>query len=180
MTKSANAPLMSDAQFTLMSKAYDSRPPVIQQLQRQLANSIVLYLNFKLCGWKAEQYGSFTLQAEFSRLAGNMKSVYDGLDERIQLIAEDSDVALESLVEDATVRQVSRETAFESMLAVANANAMLVVRETRQAVAELSRDDHDDPASAELLSAVLKVYEAQAWYLRELIAPETDCPLVSN
>jgi hypothetical protein len=46
-----------------------------------------------------------------------------------------------------------------------------VVRETRRAVAELNRDDHDDPASAELLMAVLKVYEAQEWYLRELTRP---------
>lgn len=169
MTKTATA--LNDIQLPAISKAWDNRPPVIQHLQKQLANAIVLYLNFKLCGWKAAQQGSFTLQAEFSQLAENMKAVFDGLDERLVLIGDGSDVALETLIAEATVRQVPRETEFESMLAAAEANALHVVRETRQAVAVLTRNDHDDPASVELLMAVLKVYEGQEWYLRELSGP---------
>ncbi len=39
--------------------------PVVQHLQHQLANAIVLFLNFKMCGWKAEGHAFFGSRATF-------------------------------------------------------------------------------------------------------------------
>jgi DNA-binding ferritin-like protein len=144
--------------------------PVVQHLQHQLANAIVLFLNFKMCGWKAEGRAFFGTRAAFSQLAEKMKDVFDQLGNRLRMIGQDPEVGLENLLEEAAVKQTQPGLEFEELLADADANAIVVIREIREAIRDLRRRD-EDPGSIELLVSVLRVHEENEWFLRELVKP---------
>jgi starvation-inducible DNA-binding protein len=144
--------------------------PVVQHLQHQLANAIVLFLNFKMCGWKAEGHSFFGARAAFSQLAEQMKDIFDELGDRLRMIGQDPEVGLEYISEEATVKQTQSGSPFENLLADADANAIIVIREIRDALRDLRRRD-EDPGSVELLVSILRVYEQHEWFLRELVKP---------
>ena len=142
--------------------------PVVQHLQHQLANAIVLFLNFKMCGWKAEGHAFFGTRAAFSELSEKMKVVFDQLGDRLRMIGQDPEVGLEFILEEATVKQSEAGIDFAELIAEADGNAIIVIREIRDAIRDLRRRD-EDPGSVELLTSILRVYEEHEWFMRELL-----------
>jgi starvation-inducible DNA-binding protein len=53
------------------------------------------------------------------------------------------------------------------MVEEANRNALVVIREIRQAV-KLA-DEHGDPGTVDLLSRLVQIHEKQEWWLRDML-----------
>ncbi len=99
-----------------------------------------------------------------------MKDVFDQLGDRLRMIGQDPQVGLEYVLEEAAVTQTQAGSSFDELVADADANAIVVIREIRDALRELRRRD-EDPGSVELLVSVLRVHEQNEWFLRELAKP---------
>src|SRR6266508_6199847 len=69
----------------------ENRPdsPVVQELERQVANAFVLYANYKHYHWQT--YGPLfrDLHKLFDRLAKDVLSTIDELAERVRMIGQD-------------------------------------------------------------------------------------------
>jgi DNA-binding ferritin-like protein len=169
MTRAQDAALIEDRQA--ITQTNHPLNPVVQHLQHQLANSIVLFLNYKMCGWKAEGHSFFGTRAAFSELAESMKVIFDKLGDRLRMIGQDPEVDLEYLLEEAAVKQTQPGEDFAQLLEVADSNAIIVIRELRDAIRDL-RKREEDPGSIELLLSVLKIHEEHEWFLREMGKPK--------
>jgi len=142
----------------------------VQHLQHQLANAIVLCLNLKMCNWKAEGQAFFGARSAFSQLSEKMEGVVDQLGDRLRMIGQDPQVGLGLILEGATVTQAEAGSEYRELLANADANAIIAIREIRDAIVALKRRD-DDPGSIDLMVSILRMYEEHEWFFRRLLKP---------
>ncbi len=174
-TSTAREPYEADQREILLAedeaaitKTNDPRSPVVQHLQRQLANSILLFLEYKKCSWQSEGVACPVLQTTFDTFANEIKTNFDQLGARLRMIGQDPDLLLDSLLDGAGIKQSPTGLSFRDLLASADANAITVIRELRDAIADL-RINGDDPGSMHLLVSVVRQHEEHEWILRQML-----------
>jgi DNA-binding ferritin-like protein len=146
--------------------------PTVQFLQRQLANSLVLFLNYKTCGWQSCGRSFGELERLFQEFAEDNKKRFDELGDRLRMIGQDPELHLESLLECSSVKQALSGAGEEELFAAAGGNAIVVIRELRDQVRTLWREQ-EDPGSIQLLTELLRMHECHEWKLRQLIKRES-------
>ncbi len=146
--------------------------PTVQFLQRQLANSLVLFLNYKTCGWQSCGRSFGELERLFQEFAEDNKKRFDELGDRLRMIGQDPELHLESLLECSSVKQALSGAGNEELFAAAGGNAIVVIRELRDQVRTLWREQ-EDPGSIQLLTELLRMHECHEWKLRQLIKRES-------
>ncbi len=151
-----------------ITKTNDPRSPVVQHLQHQLANSILLFLEYKNCSWQSEGIAAHSLRETFDTFADQTKGIFDQLGNRLRMIGQDPDLILDSLIEGAGIKQSVNGIPFLDLLASADANAITVIRELRDAIADL-RNNGDDPGSMDLLVSIVRQHEEHEWFLRQML-----------
>ncbi len=146
--------------------------PTVQFLQRQLANSLVLFLNYKTCGWQSCGRSFGELERLFQQFAEDNKKRFDELGDRLRMIGQDPELHLEPLLECSSVKQALSRAGNEELFAAAGGNAIVVIRELRDQVRALGREQ-EDPGSIQLLTELLRMHECHEWKLRQLIKRES-------
>jgi len=136
--------------------------PVVQNLQRQVANAFVLYTNYKHYHWQT--YGPLFMFDEF---AGQILESVDHLAERVRMIGQDPPAHLIELADLASVATAAPHATMHDMIEEADRNALIVIKEMRTA-AKIA-DDHSDPGTVDLLSRFVQIYEKQEWWLRDIL-----------
>ena len=145
---------------------------VINELNREVANAVGLYLNYKKYHWHVSGPLFRDLHLLFDDHATQVLSTVDELGERIRILGglaahHPNQVSeLASVQLSAPGAQAPRE-----MIEEALANHQTVIAGMRRAI-EIADEAHD-PGTADLLTRFIQIHEKQAWFLREVAARES-------
>lgn len=157
---------MSQATRTITNEA------IIVELNREVANAVALYLNYKKYHWHVSGPLFRDLHLLFDEHAAQVLSTVDELGERVRIHGGLAAHHPNQVVELAAVKlsapgpQSPRE-----MIEEALANHQTVIGGVHQAI-EVA-NEAGDPGTADLLTRLVQIHEKQAWFLREIAARES-------
>src|SRR5882724_11028218 len=101
--------------------------PVVQHLQREVANAFVLYANYKHYHWQTFGPLFRDLHLMFDEFAKNVLETIDELAERIRMIGPNvENVQLKQMQESANVHSAGADQSMRGMIEEADANLMMV------------------------------------------------------
>ena len=159
---------VSRSQAKSISQENRQDHPVIQHLQRQVANGFVLYANYKHYHWQTFGPLFHDLHHMFDEFAGQVLATIDDLAERIRMIGPDIQCTqLKEMQECADVQCAGAGQSIREMCEEADANLMIVIRDMREA-ARIA-DENDDPGTVDLFAKTVQIHEKHEWFLREVM-----------
>jgi starvation-inducible DNA-binding protein len=141
--------------------------PVVQDLRREVANAFLLYANYKHYHWQT--YGPLfrDLHKLFDKLANDVLSTIDQLAERVRMIGQDPPAHLLEAADLASVSIAARHSTMRDMVAEADQNLLVVVKEMRRAAK--TADEHEDPGTVDLFSRLVQIHEKHEWWMRDIL-----------
>ena len=147
--------------------------PVTQQLQRQVANALLLFINYKHYHWQVYGAQFRDLHLLFDEFAGEAIELFDEFAERLRMIGQDPVFTLEQVQATGSVEMMSGKghRDVRQMIEEADRNCICVIREMRETARQA--DDADDPGTVDLVSKAVREIEKQEWYFRELLRGDT-------
>jgi starvation-inducible DNA-binding protein len=150
-----------------ISKENDPDDPVVQHLQRQLANAFILFGNYKRYHWQV--YGPMfrDLHLLFDELATSVLATLDEFAERIRMIGQDPVVGPQETLACASVKPAALGATVREMIEEADSHLLTVIREMR-AGAETATDQHD-PGTADVFTRFVQIHEKYEWWLRDIL-----------
>lgn len=150
-----------------LEEANTADNPIVEHLQRQVANSFVLYMNYKHYHWQT--YGPLfrDLHLLFDEFAEAVRGTLDDFAERVRMIGQDPIFSPEEILNNASVRVADRKQTMREMIEEANANVLVVIKEMR-AAARIA-DEQDDPGTVDLFSRHVQIHEKHEWWLRDIL-----------
>jgi starvation-inducible DNA-binding protein len=150
-----------------LSRDNDPGSPVVQELQRQVANAFVLYVNYKHYHWQTFGPLFRDLHKLFDELAEEVFATIDGLAERVRMIGQDPPAHLLDAANLATVAPSTAVSNMREMVEEADRQVLIVISELRRG-ARIA-DEHDDPGSVDLFSRTVQIHEKHEWWLRDIL-----------
>ncbi|HWQ52997.1 MAG TPA: DNA starvation/stationary phase protection protein [Bryobacteraceae bacterium] len=141
--------------------------PVVEHLQEEVSNAFVLHANYKHYHWQTFGPLFRDLHKLFDKFAGEVLATTDEIAERIRMIGQDPPVGLKGFQDRAKVQPTSGAKSMRQMVEEANANAMLVIKNMREAIHVA--DEHNDPGTADVLTKFVQIHERHEWFLREIL-----------
>ena len=140
---------------------------VVIQLQRQVANAYLLYTNYKHYHWQT--YGPLfrDLHLLFDEFAEAVLQTTDQFAERIRMIGQDPVSSPLEMVETASVQVAARKNTMRDMIAEADTNLLMVIKELRAGVRTAT--EQDDPGTADLFTTAVQIHEKHEWWLRDML-----------
>ena len=142
--------------------------PVVQHLQRQVANAFVLYANYKHYHWQTFGPLFRDLHKMFDKFAEEVLGTVDDLAERIRMIGPNiQNVQLRQMQEAANVHSAGPEQSLREMVEEADANLFVVIKDMRDAARVA--DESNDPGTVDLFSKIVQIHEKHEWFLREVL-----------
>jgi starvation-inducible DNA-binding protein len=142
--------------------------PVIESLQREVANAFVLYANYKHYHWQTFGPLFRELHLMFDEFAEHAIGSIDSMAERIRMIGQDlQSVQLKQFQQGASVQSSKAGQSMREMLEEADANLLVVIKDMRDA-AKLA-DDSGDPGTVDLFSKLVQLHERDEWFVREVL-----------
>ena len=147
----------------------DNKPTsdVVEHLQRQVANAFVLYANYKHYHWQTFGPLFRDLHLMFDEFATEVLATVDDFAERLRMIGQDPVFRPEEVERIATVNVSGDAGNMREMIAEADANLLVVIKEMREAARVA--DDHDDPGTVDLFSRHVQIHEKHEWWLRDIL-----------
>ena len=151
-----------------VSKENRADHPVVQHLQRQVANAFVLYANYKHYHWQTFGPLFRDLHLMFDEVAQDVLGTIDEMAERIRMIGQDvQNVQLRQMQEAANVHSAAAGRSMRDMIEEADANLLVVIKDMRDAAK--AADESNDPGTVDLFSKVVQIHEKHEWFLREIL-----------
>jgi starvation-inducible DNA-binding protein len=142
--------------------------PVVQHLQRQVANAFVLYANYKHYHWQTFGPLFRDLHLMFDQFAKEVLETTDDMAERIRMIGQDvENVQLKQMQEAANVHASVPGQTMREIIEEADANSLVVIKDMRDA-AKIA-DENNDPGTVDLFSKIVQIHEKQEWFLRQVL-----------
>jgi starvation-inducible DNA-binding protein len=150
-----------------ISSENTAESPVVQSLRRQVANAVVLYLNYKHYHWQT--YGPLfrDLHKLFDRFAEDVLETLDPIAERVRMIGQDPPAHPMESADLASVVQAAPHSTMREMVDEADRNLLIVIKEMREG-AKIA-DDHEDPGTVDMFSKFVQVHEKHEWWLRDML-----------
>ena len=147
----------------------DNQPTsdVVEHLQRQLANAFVLYANYKHYHWQTFGPLFRDLHLLFDEFATAVLATIDDFAERVRMIGQDPIFRPDEVERTASVQVSGDAGDMREMIAEADANLVIVIKEMREAARVA--DDHDDPGTVDLFSRHVQLHEKHEWWLRDIL-----------
>jgi starvation-inducible DNA-binding protein len=141
--------------------------PVVEHLQRQVANALVLYLNYKHYHWQT--YGPMfrDLHLLFDEFAKAVLDTIDEFAERVRMIGQDPVASPQEMLSAASVKVAAQGQTVRQMIQEADTNLLTVIKEMRAAVR--AADEQDDPGTVDLFSRFVQIHEKHEWWLRDIL-----------
>ncbi len=148
----------------------ENRPdhPVVQHLQRQVANSFVLYANYKHYHWRTFGPLFRDLHLMFDEFAKAVLETADEFAERIRMIGPDiKHVQLRQIQDAASIHSTAAGQTLREMLEEADANLLVLIREMREAAR--AAGESNDPGTADVFTKAVQIHEKHEWFVREIL-----------
>lgn len=161
---------MSNKATTLVqeiSRENESGNPVVELMQREVANSFVLYSNYKHYHWQTFGPLFRDLHLMFDEFAKPMLEMIDEFAERLRMIGQDPVFELRRMQEMASVHTAATKESMRAMIEEADANLLVVIKEMRDAAK--SADEQNDPGTVDLFSKMVQIHEKHEWFLRQIL-----------
>jgi starvation-inducible DNA-binding protein len=149
------------------SKENAADTPLIQLLQKQVANAFVLYSNYKHYHWQISGPLFRDLHLLFDEFAEAVLGTLDEFAERIRMIGQDPIFSPKHAMDMASVEVAAAGTTVREMIQEADNNLLVVIRDMRRG-ARLA-DEVDDPGTVDLFSRVVQIHEKHEWWLRDML-----------
>lgn len=140
---------------------------IVKDLQRQVANAFILYLNYKHYHWQTFGPLFRDLHRLFDELAGEVYETIDVLAERVRMIGQNPVSRIEEFQKTATIQSASENADMRQMVKEADANVIRIIKEMREAIKTAS--ENDDPGTADVLTGFLQIHEKHEWWLRDIL-----------
>lgn len=150
-----------------ISKENTATSDVVAHLQQQVANSFVLYANYKHYHWQTFGPLFRDLHLLFDEFATAVLATIDDFAERLRMIGQDPIFRPEEVERTATVKVSGDAATMREMIEEANANLLVVIAEMRTGARVA--DDHDDPGTVDLFSRHVQIHEKHEWFLRDIL-----------
>jgi len=141
--------------------------PVVRHLQRQVANAFLLYANYKRYHWQTFGPLFRDLHKLFDKLAEEVQETLDELAERLRMIGQDPIATPAEVMEATSVKPAPLGLTMREMVEQADAHAVIVIREMREAIREA--DEAEDPGTADLFTRFVQIHEKHEWFLRDIL-----------
>ena len=142
--------------------------PVVQHLQRQVANAFVLYANYKHYHWQTFGPHFRDLHLMFDEFAKDVLDTIDDLAERVRMIGQDvQPVQLKQMQETADVHSAAAGQSTLEMIEEADANLLVMIKDMRDAAK--AAEQSNDPGTVDLFSKVVQIHEKHEWFLRQIL-----------
>jgi starvation-inducible DNA-binding protein len=150
-----------------ISKENTPDNPVVEHLQRQVANALVLYLNYKHYHWQT--YGPMfrDLHLLFDEFAKAVLETLDESAERVRMIGQDPVASPQEMLIAASVKVATRGQTMREMIQEADTNLLTVIKEIRAGAR--AADELDDPGTVDLFSRFVQIHEKHEWWLRDIL-----------
>jgi starvation-inducible DNA-binding protein len=146
--------------------------PVIDHLQLQIANTIVLFMNYKQYHWQVAGPLSANLEALFNEFSAEMLSLLDRFAERLCVVGSHPMMELGEVQRRATVDSAGVHGNLRDVIGEAHSNSQRQVAELRHAVRAAT--NCGDPGSMELFSSAIRTQEKHEWSLRRILRAPFD------
>jgi starvation-inducible DNA-binding protein len=137
------------------------------ELNRQIANCVVLFMKLHNYHWFVKGHHFFTLHAKFEELYNEVQQHLDALAERLLTIGETPVADLRGCLELSTVREASGGETPEDMARTTAKDLRAVSAELKRAIEIAQRQG--DEATADLLLGMVSSYEKHAWMLEAYV-----------
>lgn len=159
--------LHTDEIASEISKENAKDSPVVQQLQLQIANAFVLYMNYKHYHWQT--YGPLfrDLHLLFDEFAQAVLTTIDDFAERVRMIGQDPIAGPQEVMATASVKVAARRQTMREMIEEADTNLLSVIKEMREGAR--TADEADDPGTVDLFSRHVQIHEKHEWWLRDIL-----------
>lgn len=168
MTQAASKKVQSRTkmaeQISEHNKANDA---VVSNLQKQVANAFILYLNYKHYHWQTFGPLFRDLHLLFDEFAEEVYATIDVMAERVRMIGQNPVSRIEEFQKTATIKSAAENSEMRSMIQEADANAIQVIKEMREAIK--TADQADDPGTADVLTRFVQIHEKHEWWLRDIL-----------
>ncbi|MEW6733226.1 MAG: DNA starvation/stationary phase protection protein [Acidobacteriota bacterium] len=140
---------------------------IVSLLQQQVANAVVIYLNYKHYHWQVYGPHFRDLHLLFDEFAKQTLETIDDFAERIRMIGEDPSSDPNQILKTTSVKVATQRQNLRAMIEEADQNTIKLIVEMREA-GRLA-DDVGDIGTVDLFSRIVQVYEKQEWYLRDIL-----------
>jgi starvation-inducible DNA-binding protein len=161
------APADANAIARELSAENTAESPVVHSLNRQVANAVVLYLNYKHYHWQT--YGPLFRQLHklFDRFAEDVLETLDPFAERVRMIGQDPPAHPMETIDLASVGQAAPHSTMREMVEEADRNLLVVIKEMRDGAK--TAEEHNDPGTVDMFSKFVQVHEKHEWWLRDML-----------
>ena len=162
--KTKNSTAKQAAQISKHNKPNDV---IVRDLQQQVANAFIIYLNYKHYHWQTFGPLFRDLHLLFDEFAEEVYATIDVMAERIRMIGQNPVSRIEEFQKTATVKSAADSKNMSEMISEADANVIQIIREFRQAIK--TADENDDPGTADVLVKFVQIHEKHEWWLRDIL-----------
>lgn len=140
---------------------------IVRNLQKQVSNAFILYLNYKHYHWQTFGPLFRDLHKLFDELAEEVYETIDELAERVRMIGQNPVSRIEEFLQTASIKSAAKSSDMREMITEADENAMRVIVEMRAAIKVA--DQNDDPGTADILTRFVQIHEKHEWWLRDIL-----------
>ena len=140
---------------------------LVQSLQRQVANSFVLYANYKHYHWQTFGPLFRDLHLLFDELAKSVLETIDEFAERIRMIGQDPISSPQEVIEQATVQVSQPGLTVREMIEEGKNNLAVVIKDMRDGAR--AAEEANDPGTVDLFSRNVQPHEKYEWWLRDIL-----------
>ena len=152
---------------TQISETNKPNGEVVTGLQQQVANALILYLNYKHYHWQTFGPLFRDLHLLFDEFAGEVYETIDVLAERVRMIGQNPVSRIEEFQKTATIKSAADTTTMREMIKEADTNVIQIIKEIREAIK--TADNNDDPGTADVLTRFVQIHEKHEWWLRDIL-----------
>jgi starvation-inducible DNA-binding protein len=140
---------------------------LVESLQRAVANSLVMYLNYKRYHWNT--YGPLfrDIHLLFDDHASAVLKTVDEFGERVRILGFEPIGSADEVVKLATVSNAKPKMSVKAMIEQAVANHRIIMDEFKEAMKQA--EERNDPGTADVFVRNIQVHEKQEWFLREFL-----------
>ena len=152
---------------TQISETNKPNGEVVTGLQQQVANALILYLNYKHYHWQTFGPLFRDLHLLFDEFAAEVYETIDVLAERVRMIGQNPVSRIKEFQKTATIKSAADTTTMREMIKEADTNVIQIIKEMRQAIK--TADNNDDPGTADVLTRFVQIHEKHEWWLRDIL-----------
>lgn len=139
----------------------------VLDLQKQVSNAFILYLNYKHYHWQTFGPLFRDLHRLFDELAAEVYATVDQLAERVRMIGQNPVSRIEEFLKTATIKSAGNSSDMRNMISEADQNVLTVIREMREAIKRA--DEAGDPGTADVFTRFVQIHEKHEWWLRDIL-----------